>query len=282
MGVPIAVCALLLRSPIKSSRPRASFTLAFILGAVGTLLGSFIAAKCTAVPRSIAWKLAAVFCATYIGGTVNFTATASAVNLSSEILSAALCADMVLMAIYFCVLFLIARLVPTEKQNDKHPKLSTNFDQNDETNEEIGEEKNDLLSFGTVLCVSSVVCCIGSLFEWISGGLILFASGFSLILVFFSDLFLSKFPRFAKPALNFRHWCDVLSEFIMLLFFISLGSSSNFQYLLQSSPGIILFGFIVLLIHALVMAIGGYVFRIPLRELLIASNANVGGSAVST
>jgi uncharacterized membrane protein len=83
---------------------------AFAVASVGTIVGSFVAYTALAPVLPQAWKLAAVFSATYIGGTVNFLATADAVRLRDPVcLASAFSADMFAMAFYFGVLFFIGR-----------------------------------------------------------------------------------------------------------------------------------------------------------------------------
>lgn len=83
--------------------------LAFGVGAVGTILGT-VAAWCLVshMLGSEGWKIAAVLCATYIGGSINMISTADVVGLtSSSLLAAVFAADNVAMALYLGSISLI-------------------------------------------------------------------------------------------------------------------------------------------------------------------------------
>lgn len=57
---------------------------AFVLGAVGTIIGTIIAFAC--VGRWMGpdgWKIASCLCASYVGGSINYAATAQALGLAS-------------------------------------------------------------------------------------------------------------------------------------------------------------------------------------------------------
>ncbi len=114
--VPLAIPLLLLRADLRRIIREAGPTLiAYLIGAVGTVIGTIVAYK--VVPLGEAgWQLASIFSATYIGGSMNYAAAAKAVGLESgDLLSAGVAADNLVMALYFLVLFAlpgIARLGP--------------------------------------------------------------------------------------------------------------------------------------------------------------------------
>lgn len=74
--------------------------MAFLIGAVGTVLGTAVAFY--AIGPKLGpdgWKVAAALCASYIGGAVNFAAVSQAVALApGPLLAAAMTADNVVSA----------------------------------------------------------------------------------------------------------------------------------------------------------------------------------------
>jgi uncharacterized membrane protein len=71
---------------------------AFSIASLGTFLGCITAY--ISIPIANASKLASVFCATYIGGTLNFIATAEAVGLRDPaVIASGFSADMIMMAV---------------------------------------------------------------------------------------------------------------------------------------------------------------------------------------
>ncbi|MCK5860725.1 MAG: DUF819 family protein, partial [Abyssibacter sp.] len=105
IAVPLAIPLLLLRADLRRiAREAGPMLLAFLIGATGTVAGVLLMRHVLDLGTLDA-QLSAVFAATYIGGSMNFAATAQAVELTDgAILSAAVAADNLLMTLFFIVL----------------------------------------------------------------------------------------------------------------------------------------------------------------------------------
>lgn len=69
-----------------------------------------------------------------------------------------------------------------------------------------------------------------------------------------------------------------LAVILMNLFFAVTGASGRIDKVLSTAPRLFLFSALQLLVHFLfLMGVGRGVLKLPLKELLLASNANVGG-----
>jgi hypothetical protein len=82
---------------------------AFFVGALGTVFGTILAYAIVpmhSIPKSI--DVAAALCGRHIGGAVNFIAISEITKIPSEIVTAAIAADNVVVAIYFALLFTIS------------------------------------------------------------------------------------------------------------------------------------------------------------------------------
>ncbi|MBW2529472.1 MAG: DUF819 family protein, partial [Deltaproteobacteria bacterium] len=104
--VPLAIPLLLFQADLRRIvRESAPTLIAFGLGAVGTVVGTVLAFQVIELgPEGT--KLAAIFCATYIGGSMNYAAAAEATGLQSgDLLTAGIAADNLVMTLYFLVLF---------------------------------------------------------------------------------------------------------------------------------------------------------------------------------
>ena len=71
-----------------------------------------------------------------------------------------------------------------------------------------------------------------------------------------------------------------LARFLMMLFFTSIGASSGGGLHASSAP-LATFVTLQLAVHVAVVLAGGYVLRLPMDVVIIASNANVGGPATA-
>ena len=74
---------------------------AYGCGAIGTVVGAVVAYAVLPL-GDVGWQLAGIFCATYIGGAINFAATAEVVGLrSGNLLTAGVAADNLMMMLVF-------------------------------------------------------------------------------------------------------------------------------------------------------------------------------------
>lgn len=107
--VPMAIPLLLLDADIrKVFKSSERLLLAFIIGSIGTCVGTLIAFKLVPMKGVVgASKIAAALCARHIGGAVNFVAVSDVLSVPPELVAAALAADNVIVALYFSLLFAI-------------------------------------------------------------------------------------------------------------------------------------------------------------------------------
>lgn len=103
--VPLAIPLLLVNADLRRIITESGPTLiAFMIGACGTVVGVLVAFTVLPLGQH-GWQLAAVFTATYIGGSMNYVATAKAVGLDdSSLLIAGMAADNLMMIFYFLIL----------------------------------------------------------------------------------------------------------------------------------------------------------------------------------
>ncbi len=82
--VPFSIPLLLFNANLaRIVRESGSMMVAYLIGSMGTLLGTILAYNLLPLGEQ-AGKLAGVFCATYIGGSVNFLATAKTLELDGS------------------------------------------------------------------------------------------------------------------------------------------------------------------------------------------------------
>jgi len=114
--VPLAIPLLLFKADLRMTIKEAGPTLlAFIFGAIGTVLGTLLAFPL--IPLGVeGYKLAGIFCATYIGGSMNFVAASEALQLrSGDLLTAGFAADNLIMTVYFLLLFSLPSMALMKK-----------------------------------------------------------------------------------------------------------------------------------------------------------------------
>ena len=108
--VPIAVPLLLLDADLKRCFVyMKQLFKAFVIGALGTIAGTFIAYLIIPM-RSIenSYKIATALCARHIGGAINFISISEILKIPPELITATIAADNLVVAIYFTFLFVIS------------------------------------------------------------------------------------------------------------------------------------------------------------------------------
>jgi uncharacterized membrane protein len=70
---------------------------------------------------------------------------------------------------------------------------------------------------------------------------------------------------------------EVLGTFLMQIFFAVIGASANVVVVWQYGKMLFLFAAVILALHLVFLLLAGRLLRLDLSELIIASNANMGG-----
>lgn len=245
-----AALTLLLLHPSRAP-PKPKLLTAFLIGTVGTTLGALVAARFVPNPG-----LAAAFAATYIGGTLNFVAVANALALPKQYIAAAMSVDLAAMTLYFGALFAIAARFRGSQMTSVVENTSASYPK--------------FFSLLTPLFLTAVIVVFARSLS--------IPSTLNLLLTTALATAFSTIPRL-QPFLSET---PRLSTFALNLFFAALGASTRLSAVLSASPSVCAFAAIVLTVHAgFLYLVGSVLLRIPTKELILASNANVGGASTA-
>ena len=267
--VPLAIPLLLLRADLRRILREAGPTLiAFVLGAVGTVLGTIVAFRLVPLGEH-GWQLAAIFSSTYVGGSMNYAAAAEAVGLrGGDLLTAGVAADNLVMALYFLVLFALPGWAWLRDRFPHRAQFATDADSASAASDEPAVLP-DLLGAATSLALAACLCALGfglaSWMGWRGGGV--------LVLTALTVVLATALPG----RLNRLRGASVLGMFLMQIFFAVIGASANVLVVMRVGPVLFVFAAVILAVHLVVLLLGGRLLRLDLRELVIASNANMGG-----
>ncbi len=266
--VPLAIPLLLFKANLRRIIKEAGPTLiAFFFGAVGTIIGTFISFAIFSLGPE-GWKLAGIFCSTYIGGSMNYVATAAALNLNAgDILTAGVAADNLVMAAYFIVLFALPSVTLLKKlYSTEHDENANNIKQDILPDE---RKKPDLFNMAKALALGFSICAIGfglSDFINIQGSGILIITAIVVIAA-------TLFPK----QVGTIEGADQIGALLMQVFFVVIGASANLYVVLKVGPILFFFAAVILLVHLIFILAAGKIFKLDLAEIVIASNANMGG-----
>jgi len=264
--VPLAIPLLLFRADLRRILREAGPSLgAYTLGAVGTIIGTVVAFRLVNLGPDTA-KIGGIFCATYIGGSMNYVATAQVLDLrSADVLSAGVAADNLIMTLFFLVLFALPSIRALRAW---YPVRHL---ESEEANEPSATETGgvSLMHMATALALSAVACAAGFGFESLTGwgktGIL-----WMTVLVVVAATLGQRWLARVRGA-------DVIGTWLMQVFFATIGASANIAMVLRVGPGLFLFAAVILLVHIVFLLAAGRVLRLDLAELVIASNANIGG-----
>jgi len=268
--VPLAIPLLLLRANLQRILREAGPTLlAFSAGAVGTVLGTLIAFRLIPLGPE-GHKLAGIFCATYIGGSLNYVAASEVLDLrSGDLLTAGIAADNLAMALYFLVLFALPSI----------PALRRRYVERHLGNQENAAAPGSPAGGSTVpfrlfdtaaaLAVAAILCAAGYAIAaaiGVDSGAILIVTALAVAL---ATLFPSRLSKLSGA--------EQTGTLLMMVFFAVIGASANIGVVIREGPVLFVFAGLILTIHLVVILGAGKLFRLDLAEIVIASNANMGG-----
>jgi uncharacterized membrane protein len=267
--LPTAIPLLLLKANLRRvvSETR-GLLLPFSFGVFGTTLGAILAVFLLPLGDS-AGALAGIFSATYIGGSMNMAAVAQALDVENIIVSASIAADNVIGVIYLAVLAMIPSLHIFQRfYRDPQPQRET-IDQ--QGTEDRGDAGMRLLDVALSIAIAVSICAIAKAFAVslaIADFDILVITGLSLLI---ANLFPQTLQRLRG---DFE-----IGVLMMYLFFAVIGMSVDISALMGQASIVAGFCFIVVISHAVSVFALGWLFKCPLMDIVIASNACAAGPA---
>lgn len=263
--VPLAIPLLLLRANLQRILREAGPTLlAFVAGGVGTVLGTWIAFQLIPLgPEGP--KLAGIFCATYVGGSLNYVATAETLGLrSGDLLTAGIAADNLVMTLYFLLLFALPSITALRRRY-----VQRHFDGDESTAKQEQTVVLRIKNLLTALALSASLCAVGygvaKLLGWDSSAILVITA----LTVALASLLPGPLSRLDGAA--------ELGTLLMMVFFAVIGASANIAVVAREGPVLFVFAGLILLVHLATILLAGRLLRLDLAEIVIASNANMGG-----
>jgi len=281
--VPLAIPLLLLDANLfKVLTQTGRLLRSFVLGSIGTVLGTLIAAwlvplRNLGVDGKEGWTIAAALASRHIGGAVNFVAVSETLGTSAELTAAGIAADNLVVSFYLGLLFWLARHILPEQEEEEGVGGAVGVAGEGEREEWARramamEADPPALGYLKALSLSCVLCMVGT---WVSEGLLKGAISSLPIISLLSVAIATLFPR---ACASITEPAGHLAVILMNLFFSVTGAQGKLGKVLATAPRLFLFSTVQLLVHlGFLLGAGRGLFRLPLKELLVASNANVGG-----
>ncbi|WP_226584185.1 DUF819 domain-containing protein [Halobacillus litoralis] len=289
--IPLAIPLLLFQANLKKVLNESGRMLfIFLISAVGTVIGAYLAFFLLKDTIPELEKIGAMETGSYIGGGVNFAALSGKLNPPGELAASAIVADNLLMALYFFVLILMPTLSFFRKQF-RTPYIDEREQTSNPAENTAADywKRKDISLKDLALASGSAFVLVGLSFklaEWMDG-LIPSGEQASFFLNFLNGLLgdgylmlttitvfaVTTFSRFFEKI----HGAQELGTYLIYIFFVVIGVPASIPLLINNAPLLVVFVGIIVFFNMIVTFGIGRFFKFSLEEMIVASNANVGG-----
>ncbi|GLO66359.1 MULTISPECIES: DUF819 family protein [Oceanobacillus] len=291
--VPLAIPLLLFHVNFKKIWKESGRLLTiFLLSSIGTVTGAITAFFIFKDHIPMLDKLGAMFSGSYIGGGVNFAAMAAKFETPGELVSAAVVADNLMMAILFLLLMMIPAMNFFRKRFSTPHVLEVEKQSSENKGKTQAESfwerkeislKDIAMSVGTAFLLVIVSLKVAEFFAGIipSGEQASFF--FQLLHGLFGDhylvlttltfIVLALFPSYFEKL----NGSQEIGTFLIHIFFVVIGIPASISLIFETAPLLLVFAFIIVIINLIISLLFGKLFKFDLEEILLASNANIGG-----
>ena len=288
-AVPLGIPLLLLQCNMKKIwKETGRMMVIFLIGAAGTVAGAFLAY--TLLHRYIPGLegVAAMMTGSYIGGGVNFAALAAEFDVG-EIKAAATVADNLLMALYFFALIFIAGM-KFFRSHYSHPHIDAVAESGDlsgaQTQAAAYWSRKDisLKDIALNFAYAAVVVFAAKLISAFVGGLI---PDTGVVLHMLHTFFGSEYvwittvsmacATFGEKQVAKLSGSQEIGTYLIYLFLFVIGVPASISKILTETPLLLAFTGIMVIVNMLFCFVGGKLLHFDLEDIILASNANIGG-----
>ena len=288
-AVPMGIPLLLLQCNMKRIwKETGRMMVIFLIGSVGTCVGAIVAFALLHNHIPELAGIAAMMTGSYIGGGVNFAALANEFTVSGEMTSATTVADNLLMALYFFALLAFAGMKFFRKHY-KHPHIdevaSVGTD-SAQTQAAAYWKRKDIslkdIAMNFAYCV--VIVTLAKLIASFIGSVI--PTG-NVVLEILNTFFGSQYvwittlsmlcATFGEKQVAKLNGAQEIGTFLIYLFLFVIGVPASIMKILTETPLLLVFTALMVVINMLFCFVGGKLLRFDLEDIILASNANIGG-----
>ena len=275
--IPISIPMMLMGSNItRIVREGGRLLFAFLVGALGVILGSFLAFFLIDLgPDS--GNAAGVISATLIGGSMNFVATGEIMNFSTHpLFSATLAVDNFAANAYILLMFAI----PSMKFMARffvQPKVENRGNSESEQNNEKYPITMERIAISVLIAV--VIAAAGGLISDLIQKIYSTRMSMSILMitllsVLIANLFPKRLKKLEDTAFSIGLW-------MMYIFLAVIGASTNLADMLKVGPAVLGFYLIIMFFHFIFLVSLSKLFKFDVYEAIISSAANIMGPSVA-
>ena len=288
-AVPMGIPLLLLQCNMKKIwRETGRMMVIFLIGSAGTVAGAFIAYGLLHPFIPELEGVAAMMTGSYIGGGVNFAALAAEFEVG-EIKAATTVADNLLMALYFFALIFIAGM-KFFRNRYPHPYIdeveSGGKLEEAQTQAAAYWSRKDisLKDIALNFAYSVVVVFVAKLIAGAIGALI---PDTNVVLHMLNTFFGSEYvwittvsmacATFGEKQVAKLSGSQEIGTYLIYLFLFVIGVPASIMEIINKTPLLLVFTTIMVVVNMLFCFVGGKLLKFDLEDIILASNANIGG-----
>lgn len=268
--VPLAIALFLLRADLFSIVVEGGRTLVgFLFGAVGVVVGAWLGARLLDLGPFGA-EYAAVFGATYVGGSINFAAVAEAIAFRDPTaLAVGVAIDNVIGLAYLVMAgaavswAVFTRRFPWRADGLVDPVPETGAATRTPT----------VIDLAVALGLASLACA--------AGNAIAAALGQASYSILYITLLMLVIATAGRRWLKSIAGPELAATLFMYLFFALLGAGADIGAMLGAAPVLFLYVAIIFAVHVVFILVGARICRLNYAEIVIASTACIGGPPIS-
>lgn len=272
LAMPMLLFHANLRVVVRESGP---LLFAFGIGVVGVIIGAAIATALVPLGE-IAAPVAGMLTATYTGGSHNLAAVALAADFrDGSTLTAIVAADIIATNLHVFVLMALPGLAFVQRHFAiGRGEGASAVDGNDTADAAVFRVSDlDLVGLAYALATAAAIAGFGVLTAdyFVNPGLaIVFATVYALMLANFAPKFVARFSGDTAAA-----------NLMLFLFLAALAASADVWDLAELGLTLFLYIGILLAVHLLIVLIAGFLLKIEISSLVIASLACAGGATMA-
>lgn len=275
--IPLSIPLMLMGSNVtRIIREGGKLLVAFLVGALGVILGSFLAFYLIDLgPDS--GNTAGVIAATLIGGSMNFIATGEIMNFSTHpLFSATIAVDNFAANAYVLLMFTIPSMkflarffVKPKPENQKESEKNPNDEPFPITIERIAIS----------ILIAAVIAGVGNLFSDLIQKIYATRMSMSILnITVLAVLVANLFPRKLKAL---EDTAFAIGLWMMYIFLAAIGASTNLADMLQVGPAVLGFYLVIMFFHFAFLVSLAKIFKLDVYEVIISSSANIMGPSVA-
>ncbi len=287
--VPLAIPLLLLQCNIKKIwKESGRILIIFLISSMGTMIGAVLGYGMlkNLIPDIV--KVTAMMTGSYIGGGVNFVAMADTFGASGDLVSSLVVADNLLAALYFFVLIIMPSIAFFRRKYT-HPHLDEVEMKGTSNGETTASEywkgksislKDMAFAVATAFFIAAVstelakalsnlIPTNNAALELLNG---LLGNKYLIITTVSMILATVKADFFGEIA-----GAQEIGTLLIYLFFVVIGVPASIGLIIQKSPLLLVYCAVIVVVNMVFTFGVGRLLKFDLEEMILASNANIGG-----